>query len=56
VVAKGGLAMENFNDKRNAKVRRKDIITGILGGCGVILFCAGILAGAVLWRASWYFE
>ena len=51
-----GLSMENFNDKRDAKVRRKDIIIGILGGCGVILFCAGILAGAVLWRASWYFE
>jgi len=56
VVAKGGLAMEKFKGKRDANVRRKDIIKGILGGCGVILFCAGILAGAVLWRASWYFE
>ena len=42
--------------EREQRVRRKELLKGILGGCGVILFAVTILVGAVLWRASWYFE
>ena len=42
--------------EREQRVQRKELLKGILGGCGVILFAVTILVGAVLWRASWYFD
>ncbi|MBT4489196.1 MAG: hypothetical protein HOB37_09675 [Rhodospirillaceae bacterium] len=35
---------------------KKEILKGVLGGLSLLLFVAAIIGGAVLWRASWYFE
>ena len=48
--------MEEPGGNHKSSVNRKEIIKGLLGGVSLILFVAAILAGAVLWRASWYFE
>jgi len=48
--------MEEPGRHQKSSLNKKDIIKGLLGGVGLILFVAAILAGAVLWRASWYFE
>ena len=48
--------MTERRNEREQRIRRKELVKGILGGCSVILFAAAIIAGAVLWRASWYAE
>ena len=56
VVEGGGSPMTERRNEREQRFRRKELVKGILGGCSVILFAAAIIAGAVLWRASWYAE
>ncbi len=48
--------MGEHGEGQERRARRKELLKGILGGCSVILFPAAIIAVAVLWRASWYFE
>ena len=48
--------MAEHRDERERRTRRKEILKGILGGLSVVLVPAAIIAAAVLWRASWYYE
>ena len=48
--------MEETGRNHKSGINRKEIIKGLLGGVSLILFVAAILVGAVLLRASWYFE
>ena len=48
--------MAEQRGERERWARRKEILKGILGGLGVVLVPAAIIAGAVLWRASWYYQ
>jgi hypothetical protein len=41
--------------RHGQRLTRKELVKGLAGGCGLLLFTAAIIAGAVLWRASWYF-
>jgi hypothetical protein len=42
--------------EKDRRSRRIALLKGIIGGCSIILIPFAIIAGAVLWRAAWYFE